>query len=77
MSGFVDWLLGWGKYVHFLAGFITACSVLVHPILVVLGFLGFELYEFLNYFQEADWPTAETEEFMVGFFVAVVLLLFY
>ncbi|MBW2675493.1 MAG: hypothetical protein JRD89_19135, partial [Deltaproteobacteria bacterium] len=48
-----------------------------HPILVVLGFLGFELYEFLNYFQEADWPTAETEEFMVGFFVAVVLLLFY
>jgi len=61
---------------HFTAGFLTALSALIRQVLVVIGFVGFELYENLQYLRSEDWAIHETLEFMAGFFSGVVVLLF-
>lgn len=62
---------------HFLAGLLSSLSVLISPILSIIGFVGFELYENLQYLKsEEDWAIHETLDFMKGFFSGIVVLLF-
>lgn len=61
---------------HILSGFLSALSVILSPVLTVIGFAGFEIYENLQYLKSEDWAVSETLEFMEGFFAAVVLMLF-
>jgi len=65
-----------GQVAHFLAGLLSSLSVLISPMLTLIGFVGFELYENLQYLRSEDWAIHETLDFMKGFFSGIVVLLF-
>lgn len=64
------------RVAHFMSGALSALSVLISPVLTVIGFVGFETYENLQYLKSEDWAEIETLEFMEGFFAAVILMIF-
>jgi hypothetical protein len=63
------------KLGHGLFGFLCALSVLVHPVLTVVGFVLFVVYEFDEYFHLSDEAYEELREFGYGFAVALCLLI--
>lgn len=65
-----------GQVAHFLAGLLSSLSVLISPMLTLIGFVGFEIYENLQYLRSEDWAICETLDFMKGFFSGIVVLLF-
>ncbi len=65
------------KTAHFLAGFLSCWGSLINPDITLVGFLGFEIYENLQYFKKKDWAVQETLEFMTGFYIGIILLLIY
>lgn len=60
---------------HFLAGLLSALAVLVNPVLSVLGFLIFWLYELNEELHLKDAFYEELREYACGFFLGVVILL--
>lgn len=61
--------------VHIAAGSLGFLAGLVNPVFPVLSFIGFELYESLQYLKEADWPVTETMEYMIGFNLPIIPVL--
>jgi len=65
-----------GMVCHFIAGLLTAFIVLVHPALSIIGFLGFSLYEVMQWIIKGDPPLTELKTFLFGFFLGAFLLKF-
>jgi hypothetical protein len=63
------------KLGHALFGFICALSVLVSPVLTVVGFVLFVVYELDEYFHLSDEAYEEIREFGYGFGAGIFLLL--
>lgn len=63
-----------GSACHFLAGLLTAFFVLVHPVLSLLGFAGFWIYEIIQWKVKGDPPLAEGRTFLFGYFLGGLLL---
>lgn len=64
------------RVAHFFAGFFSAFSVLVSPVLPIVCFAIFFSYECSQTFSKDDFFDEEMLEFGYGFFTAVILMLF-
>lgn len=61
---------------HYVVGVLTVVAYLFSPVLSVLSFTLFFVYEVGQYWYEEDQPSKEIREFGVGFYLTL-LLLFY
>jgi len=64
------------KLGHACFGFLCALSVLVNPVLTVVGFVLFVVYELDEYFHLNDEAYEELQEYATGFAIGIVTLLF-
>ena len=60
---------------HVVAGLISALAILISPVLTVVGFLVFTLYEMNQDFHKDDYFDEELMEYGIGFFLGIVVLL--
>jgi len=60
---------------HYVAGAITAIATTANPIAAIIGFLGFMIYELDEDWHLSDKAFRDIKEFMIGFYVALALLL--
>jgi len=60
---------------HILSGLLTALSTLVHPVLSVLGFTVFFVYEATERKVLGDQMFVEMREFGYGFFTGIIILI--
>ena len=66
---------GSGPVIHALAGFLTALSVKVNPVLAVLCLLTFLIYEMDQDWRKDDWLDEEFCEYGFGLFLATAILI--
>ena len=62
---------------HFTFGLLSALSVVIHPILTVIAFLIFILYELDQDFRLSDYAYQEICQYGFGFGLGIVILLFF
>jgi len=60
---------------HVLAGFLSCVAILISPVLSVLGFVIFLVYEMDQDWRKDDWLDKEMMEYGMGFFLGIVVLL--
>jgi hypothetical protein len=60
---------------HFLAGLLSSLAVAVSPVLTVVGFLVFLIYELDEEWKLEDYAYEEIREYGAGFFLGVAILL--
>ena len=61
---------------HITAGFLSCIAVMINPVLTVIGFILFTLYEVNQQFHKDDFFDEEMLEYGIGFFLAITILLF-
>lgn len=69
MRGYLSALL------HMAFGFITTLSILIHPVLSVLCFLAFIIYEYDEERHLSDAMYEEISEYATGMAIAILMLL--
>jgi len=60
---------------HFLAGLLSSLAVAVSPVLTIIGFLVFLIYELDEEWRLSNAAYEELREYGVGFFLGVAILL--
>ena len=60
---------------HVVAGFLSCIAVIISPVLTIIGFLIFTLYEVNQQFHKDDFFDEEMLEYGIGFFLAITILL--
>lgn len=60
---------------HALAGFLTPLFIYVHPVLTVLAFLAFMIYELEEWIQIRDKAYRDIAQYSAGFYLSSVILL--
>ena len=60
---------------HVVAGFLSCIAVIINPILTIVSFLIFTLYEVNQQFHKNDYFDEEMLEYGIGFFIAITILL--
>jgi hypothetical protein len=60
---------------HFLAGLLSSLAVIVSPVLTVIGFLVFLIYELDEEWKLTDPAYEEIREYGIGYFLGVALLI--
>ena len=60
---------------HFLAGLLSSLAVAVSPVLTVVGFLVFLIYELDEEWKLNDVAYEEIREYGAGFFLGIAVLL--
>ena len=60
---------------HVFAGFLSCLAVVIDPVLTIVGFLVFSIYEINQQIHKHDFLDEEFMEFGIGFFFGVILLI--
>jgi len=60
------------KLAHFLAGLITGITSTFNPVLSVITFIGFIVYEVIEAVDEKDKAWRDIMEYMVGLYASAV-----
>ena len=63
------------KACHVLSGLFTSLTYLISPILCLISFLLFMIYEVGQYWYKDDSPSEEIREFALGFYSGLLVLL--
>jgi len=62
------------KLAHFLAGLITGVASTFNPVLSVITFMGFIIYEVIEAVDEKDKAWRDIMEYMVGLYASAIFL---
>lgn len=62
--------------IHVLVGALTVGLIFIHPVLTVVGFLAFFIYQIREAQTIGDLDFADMKEWMLGYFIAGAVLLY-
>lgn len=66
---------GMNSLAHYVIGVTTVVALLLHPVMPVVMFATFIIYEVGQYYYEEDQPCKEIREYAVGLHIALIVLL--